>query len=165
MDVTVRSARKTDVTGVQAVARQSWHAAHDHIIGDMAVTDFLQNHYNDERLREIIVDPDGLFLVAEVNKSGIVGFTGAVPWRDSDRTFALGSLYVHPQYWREGIGSQLIDEIETEIQSLGGEYVRLVVMAENDVGIQFYESTGFDRTDDHYDDTLDVHGYVYTKEL
>lgn len=110
-------------------------------------------------------DADGIFLVAETAESDTAGFAEAVPPHDDDETWSLARIYVLPAYWGEGIGSRMLQWIEAEIRSQDGERLRLVVMANNEVGVRFYESSGFERTGDHYDDNLDVPGYVYSKEL
>ncbi len=165
MGETVRRARVTDREGIQRVARRSWHAAHDHIVGPEAVEEFLAEHYGDERLRRLIGSSRGTWIVAEAGGDDIVGFAATVPWRDREDTWALASIYVLPDHWGEGIGRQLLDRVESVVRSAGGERLRLVVMADNDVGIGFYESTGFERVDDHYDGDLEVEGYVYAKAL
>ena len=37
-------------------------------------------------------------------------------------------------------------------------------MAENEAAVNFGEAVGDERTDDQYDDDLDVHGSVYVRE-
>ena len=38
-------------------------------------------------------------------------------------------------------------------------------MAENEAALNFYEAVGYERTDDQYDDNLNVHGDGYVREV
>lgn len=80
-------------------------------------------------------DDDQLLLVAE-SGGMVVGFG------QLDLTAAeIGALYVHPDAARRGVGSTLLDHLETAAAARG-ESELLVPAALNAVG--FYESTGYD---------------------
>jgi ribosomal protein S18 acetylase RimI-like enzyme len=163
--MSIREATTEDVQKIKRVAAEAWHAAHDDIIGESAVDDFLSNHYNDDDIKSGISAQNTLYYVAEDDTEGVVGFVAGGPWRDSDTTYVIGAIYVLPAHWGKGFGSSLIERFEGVVKTRGGAQVRLVVMAENEVAINFYESAGYERTDDHYADSLNVNGYVYTKDL
>lgn len=38
-------------------------------------------------------------------------------------------------------------------------------MAENERAVNFYESAGYGREDEFYDDQIDTHGYTYAKPI
>lgn len=59
----------------------------------------------------------------------------------------------------------MLERIENEASANGGDRLRLIVMADDERAIHFYEATGFERVGDHYDERLGVRGYVYAKEL
>jgi ribosomal protein S18 acetylase RimI-like enzyme len=164
MDVTVRAGRPADVESVQRVARRAWHAAHDDIVGPDVVDAFLQRHYDEESLVEPMSDDRRVFLVATA-RDRVVGFAGSGPTDEADGTWSLSRIYVHPDRWGEGVGSALLDDLEQRLRDRGADRLRLVVMAGNDVGIGFYEARGFTRTDERYDEHLDVAEYVYAKSL
>lgn len=159
---TIREAEPDDVPGIRRVARESWHAAHEPIVGADAVESFLADYYDAETLREQIEDPEVIFRVAD--DGDVVGIATAGP-RDEPGAFGLGRIYVAPDRWGEGIGTRLLDDVIETVRDRGGESLRLIVMAANDRAVGFYEARGFERVDDHYDDRLDVEGYVYRKAL
>lgn len=161
----VRQATTEDVHAIQRVAEDAWHAAHDDIIGKTAVNEFLATHYNEEDILTGITNSDTLYYVVADHTEGVVGFVMGGPWQDSETTYVVGAIYIRPNNWGRGFGSRLLQRFEDEVRRQGGELVRLVVMAENDAAVNFYEAVGYERTDDHYDDDLDVHGYVYVKEV
>ena len=71
-----------------------------------------------------------------------------------------------PEYWNEGIGSRLLDRTTEDLVETGVERLRLGVLAANDVGVSFYESRGFERTEEGETDFADGVGeYTYAKEL
>lgn len=163
--MSIRQATTEDVGKIKRVAEEAWHAAHDDIIGEPAVEEFLSTHYTDDDITAGITTQNTLYYVAEDDTDGVIGFVTGGPWRESDTTYVIGAIYVFSTYWGRGFGSRLFQRFETEVKTRGGERVRLVVMAENEVAINFYESIGYERTEDQYDDDLTVHGCVYTKDL
>lgn len=194
----VRTATIGDIEGVQRVATAAWHAAHDAIVGEDAVDEFLADYYGVGSVAGRVADAGTIFYVAEDQR--VVGFATARPFREESRdersrhervpdeqshreeterersrdekaeraseaTFSLQSIYVHPDRWGTGVGTRLLERIENEASAEGGDRLRLVVMADNERAIGFYEAAGFERVGYHYDERLDVHGYVYAKEL
>jgi len=166
----VREATRGDVEPVQRVASAAWYAAHADIAGEAVVAEFLAEYYSTRRLRDDVADQSRLFLVAEESEatgdeSGVVGFALALPADDEPGVFALGRIYVDPDHWGEGVGTRLLDRVESHARARGGSRLRLGVMAENDRAVGFYESRGFERVETGHDDRLDVRRYVYAKDL
>ncbi|QIO24088.1 GNAT family N-acetyltransferase [Haloarcula sp. JP-L23] len=160
----VRRGTCEDVPAVQRVGRRAWHAAHDDIVGADTVDAFLQRYYTPSRLETAITDTERVFLVATADDE-VIGFADAEQSDDGDRTWSLARIYVDPDYWGAGAGTTLLGDLESRLRERGGRRLRLVVMAGNDAAIGFYEARGFGRVDDHYDEFLDVEGYVYAKSL
>jgi len=172
----VREATAGDVQAVQRVASAAWYAAHADIAGEAVVEEFLEEYYSTERLREDVASQSRLFLVAaddepaeegdgEVDGDAVLGFALALPADDDPGVFALGRIYVHPDSWGQGVGSRLLDRVESHVRAQSGSCLRLGVMAENERAVGFYESRGFERVEADHDDRLDVRRYVYAKDL
>lgn len=161
----IRSATEADVPGIRSVARAAWHEAHAPIIGTEAVEAFLEEHYGRAAFEERIERPDARVVVAVGDEGTILGYAFASPQDGTPGGYALSHIYVEPSRWGEGIGSDLLDGIESAVAEDGGTEVSLGVMAENERAIQFYEAAGYDRTEDFYDDRIDTPGYVYEKRL
>ena len=161
-DLTVRPAATSDVADVRRVARESWHAAYDDVLGIETVESVSNDWYDLYDLRQSVEREDTAFLVAERPREGgdegegdrtsedeptdqrIVGFGEGV-LGEEDAAAELSRLYVHPDHWGEGIGSALIDRIETWVAERGAERLRLIVLADNEIGNDFYESRGYRR--------------------
>ncbi|PSP68210.1 GNAT family N-acetyltransferase [Halobacteriales archaeon QS_1_69_70] len=126
MDHTIRAATPEDAEAVLSVARGSWHAAYDDILGEDAVEAVLEDWYQLGDLRASI--GDSTFVVAE-HDGTVVGFAHAGPNPDAgDCTYQLYRIYVRPDLWGRAIGGRLLDRVA-------------------DAVLSFYESRGFDRVD------------------
>ncbi|WP_276301329.1 GNAT family N-acetyltransferase [Halorussus lipolyticus] len=165
MSIEIRRGRPADIDALQRVSRRAWKEAHAPIIGEETVEDFLGDHYDAESFRAEIEDDETVFAVA-VDDAGVpVGFVSARPSDDDPAVYDLGRLYVSPERWGEGIGQQLLARAEETIADWGGERVLLGVMAENDRAVSFYESAGYDRTGEFYDERIGTQGYTYVAQV
>lgn len=162
--LTVRPAMKRDTDAIQQVASASWQAAHTPLIGAETAQAFFDQEYGEAQIRSKIVDDAGIFKLA-VDADGVVGFVTAAPLDQSPHVFGLSWLYVHPDRWGEGIGTQLHTTVERAIERRGGERIRLGVLAANERAIRFYEAAGYAHHSNYYDDRIDARGQLYVKEL
>lgn len=150
----IRDARPADAAAVAAVARDSWHAGYDDLLGPETVEETVDEWYDTESLREGIgeaaANPRRCFFVAVDDAGDVIGFAnggGARDWEsDPDGPDAFFSrLYVAPDRWGEGIGTRLSGAVARHLRSQGHERVWLEVFGENERGRAFYESLGFER--------------------
>ena len=145
VDDTIRAATPEDAEAVLSVARESWHAAYDDILGEDVVEAVLEDWYQLGDLRASI--GDSTFVVAE-HDGTVVGFAHAgLNPDEGDGTYQLYRIYVRPDLWGRAIGGRLLDRVADAVRAAGGDGLRLGVLADNDVGVSFYESRGFDRVD------------------
>ncbi|QLG47993.1 GNAT family N-acetyltransferase [Natrinema halophilum] len=168
MSPDVRCAVPDDATAIRDIARESWHAAYDPIIGEETVTETIDRWYTLEDLEASIVEArareDAVFLIAE-EADEPVGFAHTGPHRERPAVASLNRIYVRPDWWGEGIGTALLKRVQDTLHS---EYDRLylAVLADNEVGVSFYESAGFERTGTQDSDLKpEVTEYVYEKPL
>ena len=138
----LREATSEDGESIGTVARASWHEAHDHIIGKSAVEELLDKWYNSEAIQQRIEREDAPMFV--VTKSEVVGFIQGSHSEDGPADAAIGSIYVHPEHWGEGLGTKLLQRLFNVFRADNQESVWLSVMANNDVGRSFYDKHGFD---------------------
>ena len=163
--MSVRSATEADADAIQQVARESWHAVYDSILGPDRIDAKVDSWYDPERLvNDDITDPHRPFFVAVAEES-VIGFVEAVPDESDGDKAHLYRIYVVPEYWGRGVGSSLLEHIETTLKERGFVHLELSVLAENDVGVGFYESSGFDRISTVHNDQLDIREYEYQKRL
>ena len=98
----------------------------------------------------------------------VAGFAAYGPERAGDES-ARGELYainLDPEFWRQGLGRQLIRHVTAELTSLGFTRAVLWVEATNDRARRFYEVEGWsydpgsDRVDTIQDAQVDEVRYV-----
>lgn len=138
----VRSARAGDAPAIRRVARAAWHAAYDDVLGERAVEQQISEWYDEDAIRKGVTDDAQVFVVAA--DAGLVGFATAARGSESE-AWQLGALYVHPDRWREGIGTALLERVEVCLRDRGVTSYVLAVLASNTSGVAFYESRGFVR--------------------
>lgn len=168
MSPDVRRAVPDDTAATQEIARKSWHAAYDPILGEATVTETIDQWYALEDLEASIIEglarEDAVFLIAE-EADDPVGFVHAGPHPGRPSVASLNRIYVHPDHWGEGIGTALLTRVQNELRQ---EYGRLylAVLADNERAVSFYESAGFDRVGTQESNLEpDVEEYVYEKTL
>ena len=83
-------------------------------------------------------DPD-LFLVAELNEQII----GTVIGGYDGRRGMIYHLAVHKTVREQGVGAMLMNEVEKRLQAKGCVKCYLLVLADNENAIQFYENRGW----------------------
>ena len=162
-ETTVRPARPEEAEAIRAVGRASWHAAYDPIHGPETVEELFDSWWSVRDLREGATDDDRTLLVA-VRENDVLGVVDAVPDPDREGVFRVARLYVHPDAWGEGLGTRLVDDLRERLPE-GAERLRLVVLAENNVGVAFYESYGFERVDMRVEESSGEEHEEYVYEL
>ena len=138
-----REATLDDIDSIQRIARASWHQAHEPILGENAVEKLLDRWYSRDGLKESIGREDATMFVA-IDDSEVVGFTQGGPTEDGPADAAVGAIYVLPEYWGEGAGTELLERLFDIFRTDDCESVWLTVMADNDVGRSFYDRHSFD---------------------
>lgn len=74
-------------------------------------------------------------------------------------------IWVHPAHHREGIGSVLLDIIETEVMKSGYEMAKLECFSDNDRAMGFYRAKGWEPLCEEMDKEVGVLKVVMTKTL
>ena len=163
--VTARVAHTGDVESVQRVAKAAWHAVYDEILGEDVVDQVLGEWYDDDAIAAGITHDAQDFFVAE-RAEEVVGYAHVGP-HPPRRVHQLYRLYVHPDEWRDGIGRQLLAEVEQALYDRDVTLYEVEVVTDNTIGVAFYESTGFERADTSERDLFGetVTQYVFRKRL
>ena len=141
----IRLGQLDDADGLARVHVDAWRAAYKGIVPDAHLAS-LSYEQRAERWRNNITAPatSGTFLYVAVHDAGhIIGFAGGGPDRDGDPNYLgeLYALYVHPDYFRRGIGTQLAQTVARRLVQDGMSSM-LVWVLERNPARRFYESLG-----------------------
>lgn len=163
MEESIRDATVEDIAGIQRVARRGWTATYGDFLPETAIDAILADWYAPEQLEPSITAENTVYLVAETDD--IAGYASAAPTANEEGQ--LYAIYIDPDRWNDGIGTGLLDSILERLEERGVRRLRVEVLADNTVGIPFYESRGFERTTEREravgEQTLPE--YVYYREV
>lgn len=152
--VTIRPAAPGDVRGIREVAERSWRRTYADIFSAEEIEEFLDDWYSQEALQSSVTSDGSTLLVAETGGE-CIGFGECGHRGDGPEIFRL---YVDPPHWRGGVGSELLEALESEMRDRGADAVRLFVHRENEIGRSFWEKHGFERRPgrDREDDPCEI---------
>jgi GNAT superfamily N-acetyltransferase len=142
-DITIRLAVPEDALDMAEIGMRSWEVAYKDIIP----ADFIRekNATRLEQYKRIITDENANHYV--IQKHGkTVGIMWIAPSPDDDMgndCYDVHAVYLHPDYFRQGIGKQAMDFAFDKARSLGKTIITVWVLEENIDAIRFYEKCGF----------------------
>lgn len=143
----VRRAGPDDARAIAEVVVTGWQTAYRGILPDEFL-DSLRVDAREVAWREMLGrDADGgtPAWVAEGNER-VVGFVSSGPPRDEDvpsSAAEIYAIYVLPQSWRQGLGSDLLQTAVEHWQSGGAQTLVLWVIEANQRARSFYEAMGW----------------------
>lgn len=142
IDITIRLAVPADAPDMAEVLARSWEVAYKDIIP----ADFIKER-NATRIKQFrIPDENNTFYVIQTDGK-TVGSMRIVDRPNVDDISVgiadLESIYLHPDYFRQGIGTIAMEFAYKTARSLGKTIMTVWVLAENANAIKFYEKCGF----------------------
>ena len=140
--VSIEPAKVEDVSEIKQVLSETWRATYQSFLSQATIDTVTSVWHNPERLTAEIQDPRIYFGVARSNSGAILGLTTVR--KMSDDLVVLARLYIHPQYQRQGIGSQLLQAGVSAFPAV--RTIRLEVEANNRSAYTFYQHHGFHET-------------------
>jgi GNAT superfamily N-acetyltransferase len=145
--VTIIPAQAEDVAALQATAAACWWATYRALLPAEFIEKFLARAYNERVLLKEIAATQSRFLVAK-HGDALIGFGQvgpSLPRRDLAPVAPadLHRLYLLPQWQRQGIGAQLLGELEGWLRAQGHAYYGAYVLASNAPAKHFYLRQGF----------------------
>ena len=141
--IIIRLARPADAPAMAEIHARSWEVAYKNIIPEAYIKEksatcpaLWQRIITDENTSRYVIETGGK----------IVGFLHIDPPQDDDLDDSfceLHAIYLHPDIYRQGIGSQAMEFAYGVARNLGKTSMILWVFAENTNTIKFYEKCGF----------------------
>jgi GNAT superfamily N-acetyltransferase len=129
---TIRRYEDSDAAAVQALAERA-------MIEEGTDPDDIPGIDDLTRIEEVYLDSGGEFLVADVDDS-IAGIGGLLVERG---TGELMRMRVDPAYQREGVGSQLLDRLESAARKRGVDRLVAETAVRQSAATAFYPAHGF----------------------
>jgi ribosomal protein S18 acetylase RimI-like enzyme len=162
----VRSADAGDVDAIRGIARRSWQRDYPGIASRETIDDRVEEWYGSDRMRAAVADPGTVVLVADAGDA-VVGFAHATVSMET-WTGSILRLYVDPDRRGEGLGGTLLDATVEKLGDRDCERIEAMVLADNELGNEFYRAAGFERVATGEtvigDGRHEEHRYVYRAE-
>ncbi|CAM2802722.1 GNAT family N-acetyltransferase [Legionella worsleiensis] len=142
----VRMAKVDDAPTIAEIHVKSWQEMYKEFIPES----ILQELSVEERtlLWTDLIRQNVRVLVIEMHNK-VVGFVSICALRDAPDEGEKGeisAIYLHPDYWRLGLGTQLCRAALSELSRCHFKSVHLWVLSDNQQARKFYESLGFMNT-------------------
>jgi ribosomal protein S18 acetylase RimI-like enzyme len=138
MTVNIRPATLADLSPIQRLLHETWHATYDALYGAGEVEAISRRWHAIEALAQQLVQPHSVFLVAE--QAGAIIAT-SLAHEIEPGVIKLSRLYVSPANQSQGLGARLMRETLAGFDP--ANRVRLEVAELNTGAIRFYERHGF----------------------
>jgi ribosomal protein S18 acetylase RimI-like enzyme len=149
--VGIERATIEDVLEIKQVLSETWRATYNPFLSQATINTVTSVWHSLDRLAAEIQNPRIFFGVAKTENGAIIGLTTV--GQITDDTVVLSRLYVHPQYQRQGIGSQLLQAGSTAFPT--AHTIRLEVEENNQSAYTFYHNHGF-REKEHKEERVET---------
>ncbi|KTD40416.1 GNAT family N-acetyltransferase [Legionella parisiensis] len=142
----IRTATLDDAEAIAQIHICSWQKMYRDFIPEV----ILQNLSLKDRTKQWydLIELGVKVLIIEINNQ-IVGFASICPFRDFSEDSSMGeisAIYLHPDYWRMGLGTQLCLAAISELANQGYKKILLWVFEDNIQARKFYDALGFEAT-------------------
>lgn len=141
LDLLVRKAEFTDAADIANIHIRSWEAAYADIIPTEAIAE--RSAKRPEMWKKILSEDNDCY-IALLDDTAI-GLLCLNESSDNDIHGAgeISGIYLHPDYYRKGCGTKLMDFALKTLKSRGFAVITLWVLEDNFHARNFYEKCGF----------------------
>jgi len=139
----IRLATTADAQDMAEVGMRSWEAAYK----DILPADYIRekNATRPGQFKRVITDENETSYVIQLDGK-TVGIMKIDERTDDDLTdeyYELHYIYLHPDYFRQGIGAKAIDFAMQKACAMGKKFLVIWVIESNANSVKFYEKCGF----------------------
>ena len=141
--ITVRLAVPADAPDMAEIHMRSWEAAYKDIVPEEYIRE--KNAGRPAMWQKSLAEGRFSHRVIQLNGKTVGNMCVAPPQDDDldEAYYELHGIYLHPDYYRQGIGTQAIKVAFDIARSLDKKAMTVWVFAENANSIRFYETCGF----------------------
>ena len=140
----IREATADDADVVRSIAHRSLRSSYTDFLGEETVETAVDRWYDDDVIASMVESEHALLLLVETD-DGVVAFSQSEFVGDGHNVGQILWLHVDPDYRGGGTGVRLLTRTREELLETGADEIRGVVLAENELGNEFYENQGFER--------------------
>jgi ribosomal protein S18 acetylase RimI-like enzyme len=140
-DIVIRPCRPDDIPEVRAIAWKTWVDTYGIFIPEADIRSYHDAVYAEEALRERMVKP-GTYFYLGLLRGTPAGYL-ILQLEPEKELCSVGSVYVLPEFQREGIGRRMMRLARDEGRRAGCRTLRLGVMEQNRKARDWYERQGF----------------------
>ncbi|QPC85032.1 GNAT family N-acetyltransferase [Phototrophicus methaneseepsis] len=137
-------ATEQDIPAIREVLHASWLAANEAIYSAAYIERFLKRTFTEKGLTHAVNNQGAVYLVAfaEDRLVGVCHF-GAPLFDDCETRKELYYIYVHPDYWGQGVGTALLDELGHYLRPQRKTEVFTYLNPQSDAALDFFIHRGF----------------------
>ena len=142
--IDIRLAIPSDAPDIAEILMRSWEVAYGNIIP----ADFIRkrNSMRMEQFKQAITEENNTYYIIQTDGK-TVGYMRVVNTLNDDGSESevsdLEQIYLHPDYYRQGIGTQAMNFAYSVALSSRKTVMIVWVLAENTAAIKFYKKCGF----------------------
>lgn len=155
----IRQAKAGDEIAIERVAERSWESDYPGILNRENIEDGVHEWYGEDQIRNEIGNEDAIVVVATGPDDDIIGFGHGIWTR---RTGHILRVYVDPDHRGQGIGRELLATVRDSLLTRGADSIQAMVLADNEIGNQFYQDVGFQKVDE---EETTIGGDTYTENV
>ena len=144
MTATIRLAKPSDAPVMADIHASSWSAAYQDIMPSEYIKE--KNATRSDLWKKIVTDENTTHHIIEINSVAVGLITFAQPNDDDvdDGFYEILGIYLCPDFFRKGIGTQAVSFAVDEAKKLGKKFMVLWVLEENENSVNFYKKCGFE---------------------
>lgn len=139
----IRLAIPADAQDMAEVGMRSWEVAYK----DILPADYIRekNATRPAQFEKSITwENETAYVIQLGGKTvGIMRLDRAADDDLTDDYYEVYYIYLHPDYFRQGIGAKAMDFAVEKARALGKKFIALWVLSENTNSVKFYEKCGF----------------------
>lgn len=143
--MTIRNAIFEDVKDIAEIHVKSWQAVYKGLIPQSYLNN-LSISKREKSWQNILTNCQTHTIVQEIDNL-VVGFANFGQTRDRDKDSKISgeitSIYLNPEYWRKGLGTELVEFIFKDMKHRKFTKITLWVLDTNQIARKFYEKMGF----------------------
>ncbi|AFY52636.1 acetyltransferase [Rivularia sp. PCC 7116] len=143
--MTIRTAILEDVKDIAEIHVKSWQKVYKCLIPQSYLNN-LSISKREKSWQNILTNSQTHTIVQKIDDL-VVGFANFGQTRDRDKdskiTGEITSIYINPEYWRKGLGTEFVEFIFKDMRNQQFTQITLWVLDTNQIARKFYEKMGF----------------------